>query len=221
MGRGVCAQSTRSHPSTAHRNRPGRDTNLLGLPSGDRRAFAPDACAFSVSVLTGRDCAVSPVDLSCWQPPLYGRPADHVDPHHRDDAALPAATPLPPLHLQPVGQPRPSRLTSGCTGAVALHRPLQRSVVVGEATDRRQPGRHAERVTFSSGYSLQRGAALEDLDMGGGGELSLKVTGDQSLGLVTVLEGVLRVRWATAARPRGGGRGRHRPGRGSRLSGRR
>jgi len=46
-------------------------------------------------------------------------------------------------------------------------------------------------VTFTSGYSLQRGDAIEDLDMGGGSILSLKVTGEQSRGLVTVLEGVM------------------------------
>jgi quercetin dioxygenase-like cupin family protein len=46
-------------------------------------------------------------------------------------------------------------------------------------------------VTFTSGYSLQRGDALEYLDMGAGSTLSLKVTGEQSHGLVTVLEGVV------------------------------
>ncbi len=46
-------------------------------------------------------------------------------------------------------------------------------------------------VTFDHGYALQPGEALEDLDMGGGSLLSLKVTGQQSLGLVTVLEGVV------------------------------
>ncbi len=46
-------------------------------------------------------------------------------------------------------------------------------------------------MTFTSGYSLQRGDAIEDLDMGGGSILSLKVTGEQSRGLVTVLEGVM------------------------------
>jgi quercetin dioxygenase-like cupin family protein len=33
--------------------------------------------------------------------------------------------------------------------------------------------------------------ALEDLDMGGGSRLSLKVTGEQSHGLVTILEGIV------------------------------
>lgn len=46
-------------------------------------------------------------------------------------------------------------------------------------------------MTFASGYSLSPGDALEGLDMGGGSQLSLKVTGEQSHGLVTVLEGVL------------------------------
>jgi quercetin dioxygenase-like cupin family protein len=47
-------------------------------------------------------------------------------------------------------------------------------------------------VTLNRGYALDPGEALEDLDMGGGSVLSLKVTGRQSLGLVTVLEGVVR-----------------------------
>ncbi|HET7689143.1 MAG TPA: cupin domain-containing protein [Nocardioidaceae bacterium] len=47
-------------------------------------------------------------------------------------------------------------------------------------------------MTFhDQGYALAAGTALEDLDMGGGSVLSLKLTGDQSRGLVTVLEGVL------------------------------
>ena len=46
-------------------------------------------------------------------------------------------------------------------------------------------------VTFDRGYALQPGEALEHLDMGGGSLLSLKVTGQESLGLVTVLEGVV------------------------------
>lgn len=46
-------------------------------------------------------------------------------------------------------------------------------------------------MTLREGYALAVGEALEDLDMGGGSTLSLKVTGEQSLGLVTVLEGVV------------------------------
>lgn len=46
-------------------------------------------------------------------------------------------------------------------------------------------------MTFGSGYSIPYGEALEDLNMGGGSTLSLKVTGEQSKGLVTVLEGVV------------------------------
>lgn len=46
-------------------------------------------------------------------------------------------------------------------------------------------------VTFHRGYALKPGNALEDLDMGDGSLLSLKVTGLQSLGLVTVLEGIV------------------------------
>ena len=46
-------------------------------------------------------------------------------------------------------------------------------------------------VTFNGGYALSPGDALEDLDMGGGSLLSLKVTGQQSLGMVTVLEGIV------------------------------
>lgn len=46
-------------------------------------------------------------------------------------------------------------------------------------------------MTFAAGYSLGRDEALEVLDMGGGSTLSLKVTGRQSSGLVTVLEGTV------------------------------
>jgi quercetin dioxygenase-like cupin family protein len=46
-------------------------------------------------------------------------------------------------------------------------------------------------MTFDGGYALRQQDALEDLDMGGGSVLSLKVTGQQSNGLVTVLEGVV------------------------------
>lgn len=41
------------------------------------------------------------------------------------------------------------------------------------------------------GYALGPGTSLEDLDMGGGSVLSLRVTGDESRGLLTVLEGVV------------------------------
>ncbi|RZI79327.1 MAG: cupin domain-containing protein [Microbacterium sp.] len=44
-------------------------------------------------------------------------------------------------------------------------------------------------MRFNAGYSLQQGDALETLDMGGGSTISLKVTGQQSHGLMTVLEG--------------------------------
>ena len=48
------------------------------------------------------------------------------------------------------------------------------------------------RVTHQSdGYAFQPGASLEELDMGGGSHLSLRVTGEQSNGTVTVLEGVV------------------------------
>ena len=46
-------------------------------------------------------------------------------------------------------------------------------------------------MTLHRGYSLGRQEALEDLDMGGGSVLSLKVTGQQSNGLVTVIGGVV------------------------------
>ena len=46
-------------------------------------------------------------------------------------------------------------------------------------------------MTFGGGYALTQQEALEALDMGGGSALSLKVTGQQSNGLVTVLEGVV------------------------------
>jgi quercetin dioxygenase-like cupin family protein len=41
------------------------------------------------------------------------------------------------------------------------------------------------------GYALQPGESLEDLDMGGGSVLSLRVTGEQSNGLVAVIEGIV------------------------------
>ena len=41
------------------------------------------------------------------------------------------------------------------------------------------------------GYALAPGASLEDLDMGGGSVLSIRVAGEQSGGLVTVIEGVV------------------------------
>jgi quercetin dioxygenase-like cupin family protein len=47
-------------------------------------------------------------------------------------------------------------------------------------------------MTLDRGYALDPAGALEDLDMGDGSVLSLKVTGRQSRGLVTVLEGVVR-----------------------------
>ena len=41
------------------------------------------------------------------------------------------------------------------------------------------------------GYALDPGASLEDVDMGGGSVLSMRVTGEQSNGLITVIEGVV------------------------------
>ena len=41
------------------------------------------------------------------------------------------------------------------------------------------------------GYALRAGESLEDLDMGGGSVLSMRVTGEQSNGLITVIEGVV------------------------------
>ena len=46
-------------------------------------------------------------------------------------------------------------------------------------------------MTWQSGYALGPQDALEALDMTGGSVLSLKVTGKQSNGSVTVLEGVV------------------------------
>ena len=46
-------------------------------------------------------------------------------------------------------------------------------------------------TTPGTGYALNAGAALEHLDMGGGSVLSLKVTGQQSHDLVTIVEGAL------------------------------
>jgi hypothetical protein len=45
-------------------------------------------------------------------------------------------------------------------------------------------------MTLREGYAPGPQEALEDLDMGGGSILSLKVTARQSNGLVTVVEGV-------------------------------
>lgn len=47
-------------------------------------------------------------------------------------------------------------------------------------------------MTWESGDALRPQEALEDLDMTGGSVLSLKVTGQQSNGQVTVLEGVVQ-----------------------------
>lgn len=41
------------------------------------------------------------------------------------------------------------------------------------------------------GYALRAGESLEDLDMGGGSVLSMRVTGEESNGRLTVLEGVV------------------------------
>ena len=41
------------------------------------------------------------------------------------------------------------------------------------------------------GYALRAGESLEDLDFGGGSILSMRVTGEQSNGLLTVIEGVV------------------------------
>ena len=47
-------------------------------------------------------------------------------------------------------------------------------------------------MTFHErGYALDPDAALEDLDMGGGSVLSLKITGEQPRGGLTILEGAL------------------------------
>ena len=46
-------------------------------------------------------------------------------------------------------------------------------------------------MTFDGGYALGPHEALEVLDMGGGSVLSLEVTGQQSHGVVTVLQGVV------------------------------
>jgi quercetin dioxygenase-like cupin family protein len=46
-------------------------------------------------------------------------------------------------------------------------------------------------MTLHEGYALARRESLEDLDMGGGSVLSLKVTGRESNGVVTVVAGVV------------------------------
>lgn len=43
----------------------------------------------------------------------------------------------------------------------------------------------------SGGYALPGGAALEELDMGAGSTLALRLTGEQSAGGLTVIEGVV------------------------------
>lgn len=48
-------------------------------------------------------------------------------------------------------------------------------------------------MTLHPGYALSRGESLEDLGIGSGSVLSLKVTGTESNGLVTVIEGVVAV----------------------------
>jgi quercetin dioxygenase-like cupin family protein len=50
---------------------------------------------------------------------------------------------------------------------------------------------HHRRVTFENGYSLTRDESLQELDMGGGSILWLKVTAGESRGLVTVLQGIV------------------------------
>lgn len=52
-------------------------------------------------------------------------------------------------------------------------------------------GEDAYAMTLPRGYALGSQEALEEFDMGGGSVLSLKVTGQQSNGLVTVIEGVV------------------------------
>jgi quercetin dioxygenase-like cupin family protein len=44
---------------------------------------------------------------------------------------------------------------------------------------------------YNTGYVLEAGASLENLDMGGGSVLALRVTGAESDGRVTVIEGVV------------------------------
>jgi hypothetical protein len=61
------------------------------------------------------------------------------------------------------------------------------------------------------GYASEPGASLEDLDMGGGSVLSMRVTGEQSNGPVTVIEGVVEHGGPPPARARPRGRGRDRP----------
>ena len=46
-------------------------------------------------------------------------------------------------------------------------------------------------MTFNSGYAFRQGETIELLEMGGESTLDLKVTGEQSNGLVTVLEGIV------------------------------
>ncbi len=46
-------------------------------------------------------------------------------------------------------------------------------------------------MTLHQGYALAAEESLEDLDMGGGSVLALKITGEQSNGIVTVIGGLV------------------------------
>ena len=65
------------------------------------------------------------------------------------------------------------------------------TVVSSEQVPLRISLRETAGMTFHRGYALAAGEALEDLDMGGGSHLWLRVTGEQSAGLVTVIEGLV------------------------------
>ena len=60
---------------------------------------------------------------------------------------------------------------------------------MGSALSQRRCQDHCWPMTLHPGYALAWHESLEELEMGGGSSLSLKVTGRQSNGLVTVIGG--------------------------------
>jgi quercetin dioxygenase-like cupin family protein len=73
-----------------------------------------------------------------------------------------------------------------------MRRPSLASALFRKLGCQRGQRRYADLMTWhGNGYALAAGASLEDLDMGGGSVLSIRVAGEQSRGLVTVIEGVV------------------------------
>lgn len=76
-------------------------------------------------------------------------------------------------------------------------------------------------MTFTPGYALTSSDSLEELNMGGGSTLWLKVTGEESRGLVTVLSGVVHSGGTPLHIHESEGGSGHRGRRRTRLPGRR